>query len=164
MRDMKLLVEQKTHVEPALCWLMVLHQYSRREELIAAFNQLALQRQEVEMIAATLDIDSLIHKLSITQMPVADAYQLLAVFDRSALDVALVRANSKSRQRIKRFLTQDQYFQLQVSGEDLKVMGVSQGVVIKKILTALMVRCLNEQVLTKAGQLTIAKELVRVLC
>ncbi len=138
-------------------WLISLHEHHRPDDLLFALEHLGIHREYITSVVHSLEIEKLIGALSVKHMSRWDVYRRLNSYYAPVLCMAFVRAQGIAKKRIKQFITKDKNFTLKIDGNDIKTLGVKEGIQVKRLLEYVTQQSINHQELTKAGQLRLAK-------
>lgn len=143
--------------DPLPLWLSVLHDHHRPDDLLFALEHLGIHREYITSVVHSLDIGKIIGALTVKHISRWDVYSHLKSYYAPVLCLAFVQAQGVAKKRIKQFITKDKHFTLKIDGNDIKTLGVKEGIQVKRLLEYVTQQSINHQELTKAGQLRLAK-------
>ena len=111
-------------------------------------------RMEQKSIQQSLEVGDLIKLLAVRQLSASQIYKILMPLTEEMNMYLRVRtSNVRVGRRIDRYLSNDINVRLQISGEDLKKLGVPSGQEIGKILNCVLCSKIDRQVRSKRDEL-----------
>ncbi|MBD0318034.1 MAG: CBS domain-containing protein [Thermoleophilia bacterium] len=130
------------------------------DELFDWFGRLKLRRRDAERIADAVTVaPRLVPLLEDVEEP-AEVRRLVAPHDPDGALLALVLASGRARERLERYFGSLRAVRLEIGGEDLAGLGVTESPRVGAILAELLRRKVNGELDGRRAELEAARELV----
>jgi tRNA nucleotidyltransferase (CCA-adding enzyme) len=130
------------------------------DELFEWFDRLRLNRRDAERIADAVTVaPRLVDLLSQTDVP-AEIVRLLRPHDPDGALFALATADGVARERLERYFRELRDVRLEIRGDDLAGLGLTESPRVGDILDELLRRKLNGELDGRGAELEAARELL----
>ncbi len=140
--------------------LMTLVSKMKRQPLETFLQLIQLQKEYEKAILESLECPQVSKALNKPLLKPSEVYMILRSYRPETLDYFMCQGSVKQTKYFKRYIEKDAQCCLQINGDDVKNLGITDGKKIKDVLGNTLLSKINGSLKTKSDELKFARSLL----